>query len=91
MIDSAKPTMKIKFDMEKALEKSEEKNVDFSEVLRVEENKVIASLTNQSSFNYHFFNDVDVSVYPDKNKDNEYTGLYVLVINENDKIKNEKS
>ena len=82
MIDSAQPTMKIKFDMRKGLENIKENGGNFEDVLKIKNNRVWVSLSNKSSSNYHFFNDVEVSSYPDKNKQNEYTGLYVLVINE---------
>ncbi|HKL23849.1 MAG TPA: hypothetical protein VJ912_00780 [Candidatus Nanoarchaeia archaeon] len=82
MIDSAEPVMKIKFDMRKGLEKINKKELDFENALEIKNNKVIVSLSNDSYFDYHFFNDVSVSSYPDKNNKNEYTGLYVLVINE---------
>lgn len=82
MIDSSQPVMKLKFDMRDGLEKTKEENVDFRDALRIEDNKVIVSLSSDTSHSYHFFNDVEVSAYPSRNSENEYDGLYVLVINE---------
>lgn len=81
MIDSAKPAMKLKFDMGEGLEEAEDSAINFEDALRVEDNNVIVSLSNKTSHSYHFFNKVNVSSYPEKNKQNEYTGLYVLTIN----------
>ena len=82
MIDSSKPAMKLKFDMREGLKETEDSGTDFEDVLRVEDNKVVVSLSNKTSHSYHFFNEVNVSSYPERNEQNEYTGLYVLTVNE---------
>lgn len=67
LIDSAKPEMTIILNMENAKELSGKNEVSFSEVVRVdkENNLVIVKLSSDGGYSYGFFNDVDVSVYPD--------------------------
>jgi hypothetical protein len=78
LADSAKPGMQIIIDMEKGFEISNERGLDFVDVVSVKGNVVEVKLSSKSGYTYSFFNDVNLNVYPDKNKNNEYTGLYVL-------------
>jgi hypothetical protein len=81
IIDSANPVMLIKVDMSKGQEIAKDNEVDFKEIVKVEGNIVSVKLTGAGGYNYAFFNDVDVKAYPEVNAQNEYTGMYVLTIN----------
>jgi len=81
VIDSAKAPMKIKVDMKKGLEKARENGVNPSEIVSIKDNNVIVSLSNETSTSYHFFNEVEVSAYPDEDQ-NKYTGLYIIFVKE---------
>jgi hypothetical protein len=80
--DSAQPLMLIKINMEKGKKIAEENGIDFKDVVKIEGNIVSVKLTNNGGYSYSFFNDVDAKVYPEVNAQNEYTGMYVLTIND---------
>lgn len=82
LIDSAKPNMILKIDMSKAEKTAESNNFDFANAVKITENNVYVKLRSDGGYNYGFFNDVSVSVYPDTDNKNEYNGVYVIVINE---------
>ena len=80
--DSAKPLMMIKIDMSKGEKIAEKNGIDFSNIVRIDGNIVEVKLTSKGGYKYSFFNDVDLNAYAEKNNRNEYTGMYVLTINE---------
>jgi hypothetical protein len=82
IVDSAQPVMLIKIDMDKGKKIAEENGINFNEIVKIEENIVSVKLNNNGGYNYAFFNDVDVKAYPEVNAQNEYTGMYILTINE---------
>jgi hypothetical protein len=84
-VDSAQPLMLIKMDMSKGKEIAEESGIDFKEIVKIEGNIVNVKLTSNGGYNYAFFNDFDVKAYPEVNGQNEYTGMYILTINKNEK------
>lgn len=84
MIDSSKPVMEIKLDMEKAKKIAEENEIDFEKAVTITGNIVRVKLSDKGGYEYSFFNDVEVNAFPEK-KENEYTGIYVFTINKNDK------
>jgi len=86
LVDSAKPGMLIKIDMEKGKELAEDNGIDFRDVINVEGNIVTVKLSESGGYSYSFFNDVDVKPYPDDEE--EYDYMYVFTINEK-KDKNE--
>lgn len=81
IVDSAQPIMVIKMDMSKGEEIAEDNGIDFKEVVKIEGNIVNVKLSENGGYNYAFFNDVDVKAYPEVNTQNEYTGMYILTIN----------
>ena len=87
MIDSAKPAMEIKLNMEKAHKITEENKLDFSEAVSITGNVVRVKLSQKGGYEYSFFNNVKVEAFPEKNEQNEYTGIYIFTINKNDKGK----
>lgn len=81
MIDSAKPAMEIKLNMEKAKEVAEENKLDFSEAVSIAGNVVNVKLSQKGGYEYSFFNDVEVKAFPETDDENEYTGIYIFTIN----------
>ncbi len=77
VIDSAKPVMIIKMDMEKGMKIAEKNGVDFSEAVRITGNTVFVKLTEKGGYSYSFFNDINAVAYQDVEP-----GMYVLTINE---------
>ncbi len=80
-IDSAEPIMVLEMDLSDLKEKLDKEGRSFSEVVTISDNLVKIQLEKDSGHSYYFFNDVDVSAYPDKNKEYENTGLYIFTIN----------
>ena len=81
MIDSAKPVMEIKLNMEKTKKIAEENKFDFKDVVSITGNVVNVKLSQKGGYEYSFFNDVEVKAFPETDSKNEYTGVYVFTIN----------
>ena len=81
MIDSAKPTMEIKLNMEKAQKIAEENKIDFNEVVSITGNVVKVKLSQKGGYEYSFFNDVEAKAFPEIDDQNKYTGNYIFTIN----------
>ena len=81
MIDSAKPVMEIKLNMEKTKKIAEENKFDFKDVASITGNVVNVKLSQKGGYEYSFFNDVEVKAFPETDSKNEYTGVYVFTIN----------
>jgi hypothetical protein len=77
LIDSARPGMQMTVNFERAMKVSDKNGLDFKDVLKIENNFVYVKLSDKSGHEYHFFNDLDINIYPDE-VDGEYNGLYVL-------------
>ena len=77
LIDEAKPVMEIKLNMEDAMKLAEKNNIDFGDMVKIENNVVTVKLSEGGGYSYSFFNDVNVTAYPDitTNKD------YIIIIN----------
>jgi hypothetical protein len=71
LIDSAKPGMVMHLNMEDAFKKME-KNYPLGDVVKITENVVTVQLREKGGFSYSFFNDVEVSIYPDTSNNKEY-------------------
>lgn len=81
LIDSAEPGMIIHLNMEDAIKKANENNFK-DKIVNVEGNVVIVKLREKGGYSYSFFNNVDVSVYPDvKNSQTGKTEDYIIKIN----------
>jgi hypothetical protein len=76
IIDSAKPGMIIKLNMQDAKKISDNRGVNFKDVVKIDENIVSIKLTPEGNYKYSFFNNVDVTPYPDDEE-----GIYVFVVN----------
>ncbi len=82
LIDSAKPVSIIKLNMNKAYKLAEKNGIDFNEVVKINRNIITIKLSEDSGYDYSFFNDVNVGAYPGPEK-----GIYIFTISE--KIENE--
>jgi hypothetical protein len=80
LIDSAKPGMTIALDMEKAKKLSEKNNIEFKDVVSINNNVVMVKLSEKGGYTYSFFNDVDVNAYPDRSDPSNIKN-YVIILN----------
>jgi hypothetical protein len=80
LIDAAKPGMVFVMDMEKGMEVAENNEIDFSEIVEIGDNYVNVKLSGKGGYKYTFFNDVNVSAYPDRDEENNFNGMYVFTI-----------
>ncbi|MEK6913512.1 MAG: hypothetical protein AABW47_02470 [Nanoarchaeota archaeon] len=65
LIDSAKPITEMTLNMKDAFDLAKKNGVPFNETVRINGNNVIVKLSFGGGYKYSFFNDVDVTVYPD--------------------------
>ena len=79
VIDSAKPEMQIKLNMEKARNLAEENGVDFKDVVNIKDGVVRIKLSEKGGYEYSFFNDVKVTSYPEDQE--KYPGVYNIIVN----------
>lgn len=64
LIDSAKPGMLIKLDMEDAIKKAEDNGISSDKIVSINENIVNVNLRDKGGYSYSFFNDLTLQVYP---------------------------
>jgi len=76
IIDSAKPVMEIHLNMEDAIKEASKEKWE-GDIVTIQENIVKVKLREKGGYSYSFFNDVDVTAYPDINGEG-----YILTINE---------
>jgi hypothetical protein len=82
IVDSARPVMLIKLDMEKGQNIAEDNGIDFNDVVNIDNNIVTIRLGKNKGYSYSFFNDVEVVSYAEiDDKTGKYTGMYVFTIN----------
>jgi hypothetical protein len=72
LIDSAKPIMEMKINMEDAMDLAEKNGIGRNEIVKINANVVTVKLTEKGGYKYSFFNDVDVTVYPDVSPEKNY-------------------
>ena len=72
LIDSAKPITEMKLNMKDAFELAEKNGISREEIVTINENLITVKLTENSGYDYSFFNNVDVTVYPDLISENNY-------------------
>ena len=67
LIDAGKPNMLLKLKMEDGFSLAEKNNIPFKDMVTISKNSVKVKLSQNSGYEYSFFNDVQVNVYPDTN------------------------
>jgi hypothetical protein len=77
IIDSAKPIMEIKLNMEEAMKLAEENKINFEDVVKIEDNLVTVKLSERGGYSCSFISDVDATAYPDAILE----GNYIIIIN----------
>lgn len=77
MIDSARPGTEIHFNVKQILDDAKDEKWT-GKIIDINKNIVIVRLREKGGYPYSFFNDVDVTAYPDTTNNEEY----VIIINE---------
>lgn len=72
LIDSSKPIMEMKINMEDAMNLAEKNGIGREEIVKINDNIVTVKLSEKGGYEYSFFNNVDVSVYPDVFEEKNY-------------------
>ena|SRR3989344_4569171 len=75
LIDSAKPNMILKLNIEGAKQLAEKNKVNLDEIIKINGNIVTVKLSGGGGYSYSFFNDMNINSYRDKE-------LYIFVINQ---------
>ncbi len=65
LIDSSKPVMEMKLNMEDAMNLAEKNGVSREEIVKINNNIITVKLSSRGGYEYSFFNKVDVTTYPD--------------------------
>lgn len=65
LVDASKPIMEIVLNMKDGFELAEKNGVDANDIVKITGNIVTVRLSEKSGYSYSFFNDVDVTAYPD--------------------------
>lgn len=78
LIDSAHPGTAIKINVEDALSKAKNNNYN-QDIIFKQKNVVTVKLRDKGGYSYSFFNDVDVSVFPDTSSSEIKN--YVITVN----------
>ena len=65
LIDSAKPITEMKLNMKEGIELAEKNGLSREDIVKINGNIVTVKLSEKGGYDYSFFNDVDVSIYPD--------------------------
>ncbi len=65
LVDAARPVMELKLNMADAMDLAEKNGLKRDEIIKIEGNSVTVRLSDKSGYTYSFFNDVDVTAYPD--------------------------
>ncbi len=72
LIDSAKPIMEIKLNMEDAMNLAEKNGVAREEIVKINGNIVTVKISRDGGYDYSFFNSVDATSYPDVYPEKNY-------------------
>ncbi len=82
LIDSAKPGMEIRLNMQEAKEIASENGIeDFDKAVSITGNVVRVKLSPKGGYDYSFFNDVSLeSYYAERDDENIFTGVYYFKI-----------
>ncbi len=89
LIDSAKPGMMMKINMEDVVLAAEDGKINLDDAIRINGQYVVVDLGEGDGYSYHFFNKIDVKGYFDTDENNEYNGYYILNFNKIKEVANE--
>ncbi|VVB82097.1 Uncharacterised protein [uncultured archaeon] len=65
LIDSGKPGMEMKLNMQDAIDLAEKNGINREEIVKINGNIVTLKLSTKGGYEYSFFNHVDATAYPD--------------------------
>lgn len=72
LIDSSKPVMEMRLNMEDAMDLAEKNGVARNEIVAINDNVVTVKLSQKGGYKYSFFNMVDATAYPDVSPEKNY-------------------
>lgn len=72
LIDSSKPVMEMRLNMEDAMKLAEKNRISREEIVKIDGNIVRVKLSEKGGYEYSFFNNVDVTAYPDVSPEKYY-------------------
>jgi hypothetical protein len=72
LIDSAKPITEMKLNMDDAFSLAEKNGVKPEDIVKINGNIVTVKLSDKGGYEYSFFNNVDVTTYPDISPNKNY-------------------
>ncbi len=72
LIDSSRPVMEMKLNMEDAMKLAEKNRVNREDIVKINGNVVTVKLSEKGGYKYSFFNTVDVTAYPDALPEKNY-------------------
>jgi hypothetical protein len=72
LIDSAKPITEMKLNMDDAFALAEKNGVKPEEIVKINGNIITVRLSDKGGYDYSFFNNVNVTAYPDISPNNNY-------------------
>jgi hypothetical protein len=72
LIDSAKPVTEMKLNMKDAFNIAEKNGINREDIVKINDNIVTVKLSDKGGYEYSFFNNVDVTTYPDISPNKNY-------------------
>ena len=72
LIDSGKPVMEMKLNMEDAMILAQTSGVNREDIVKINGNIITVKLSKNGGYQYAFFNSVDVTTYPDVYPEKNY-------------------
>jgi hypothetical protein len=72
LIDSAKPITEMKLNMDDAFTLAGKNGVNPEDIVKINGNIITVKLSDKGGYQYSFFNNVDVTVYPDVSPNKNY-------------------
>ena len=65
-------------NLEKAKEVLDKNGISFDDGILIKDHYVTVKLGENSGKSYHFFNDIEINPYLEKNGEGDFTGFYTL-------------
>jgi len=72
LIDASQPVSEMKLYMKDAIDVAEKNGISREEIVKINGNSVLVKLSANGGYQYSFFNNVDVTVYPDVYTEKNY-------------------
>jgi hypothetical protein len=72
LIDEGKPVMEMKLNMQDAFDLAKKNGINREDIVKIDGNIVTVKLSSKGGYQYSFFNNVDVTSYPDISPEKNY-------------------